>query len=193
MGDIESTDRGINAVRGAFFDPEDDPPEELMGSSRMILNAIPLGYESPKRLSRHLKIDEESIEGEIGALISNGYVRDPGDPRVGFLSRIKLGFMIDTFEFLTTRKFLHELVLTEKGYDNVEEETIQKIRLRLSINEGPFERIWGWIVCLIAEILRPIAWAGMLLLDLLRVALELVRDIPLIITWVMNLVLSCWR
>jgi hypothetical protein len=88
---------------------------------------------------------------------------------------------------------LHELVLTEKGYDNVEEETIQKIRLRLSINEGPFERIWGWIVCLIAEILRPIAWAGMLLLDLLRVALELVRDIPLIITWVMNLVLSCWR
>jgi hypothetical protein len=164
-------------------------PVGLMKFDRMILSGIALGHDTPLKLSQHINVDREDIKREIEVLTGGGYVKDPDDPIVGVLNFFRLGRLIDLIEWFTTRKLTHRLVLTNIGYDSIDEETMNNIDARLR-SEGIIERIVGWLLSWIVGILRPILNIILAALGLLSLVMTVIGELPSIIIWVVKLWLS---
>ncbi|MDY6965833.1 MAG: hypothetical protein SVM80_07675 [Halobacteriota archaeon] len=154
---------------------------------RAVLNAISLGYVSPKKLSKKLNIDKEAVKEKIDELIRNDYVKDPSDPIADLLNILRLSIIISFIEVLTTRKLIHTLVLTSKGYDNIDEETVAKISERIEHREEIVERVLGWVLGTVISIIRPVVNYVVAILSLLQLGISVVKELPSIIVWGLKL------
>ena len=166
------------------------PTKELSNFSRIILNGISLGYQTPRKLSKQLNMDEKAIKTEIDGLISKGYVKDSSDPVVEFFELLQLGKLVDFIEVFTTRKLTTGFVLTDKGYNELSNETLQQISARLELHENIPERVVGWAFGLGISVARPVLNYVMAIVGLLGLVFTVIREIPSILKWVLELWVS---
>jgi|GEM_PF-4431543 len=171
-------------LEGIRLKEESKTKKATIGESsfdRMIINAIALGFETPSSISKMLNINKFVAQEKIKKLIIAGHVKDPSDPIVDLLTVLRMDSLIRLLEILTTRKLTHTFILTDKGYDQVDVETFDKIMAKLEAKEHIIEKIVGWGLGTVVSIIKPIANYLVAVIGLLQLVVGVVREIPSIL------------
>lgn len=166
------------------------PSKELANFSRVVMEGISLGYQTPRKLSKQLNMDKDTIDSELNGLVNKGFVTDSSDPVVDFFEMLQLGKLVDFIEGFTTRKLTNGFVLTGAGYNELGEETIQTISARLEMHENIPERVVGGVLGLVISVVRPILNYILAVAGLLGLVFTVVKEIPSIFKWVLELWVS---
>lgn len=156
-------------------------PTGISSFDRLVLNSIALGFETPSSISKMLNTNKFVAREKIKKLIGAGYVKDPSDPIVDLLTILRLDALIKLLEIFTTRKLTHSYILTDKGFDALDCETMDKMMRKLETKEHFLERIVGWALGTVTSIVRPIANYLVAVLGLLQLVASTVREIPSIL------------
>ncbi|MDY6864618.1 MAG: hypothetical protein SVY15_01420 [Halobacteriota archaeon] len=156
-------------------------PTDVNSFDRLVLNAIALGFETPYSISKMLNINKFVAREKIKKLISAGHVKDPSDPIVDLMTVLRMDSLIRLLDIFTTRKLTHAYILTGKGYDQVDPETMDKIMARLEEKEHIVERVVGWVLGTVISFVKPIANYLVAIIGLLQLGVGVVREIPSIL------------
>ncbi|VUT24499.1 MAG: hypothetical protein MOIL_00544 [Candidatus Methanolliviera sp. GoM_oil] len=148
---------------------------------RMVINSIALGFETPSSISKMMNINKFVAQEKIKKLIVAGYVKDPSDPIVDLLTVLRMDSLIRLLEVFTTRKLTHAFILTDKGYDQVDAETFDKLMAKLEEQEHILERVVGWGLGTVVSIIKPIANYLVAVIGLIQLIVGVVREIPTIL------------
>ena len=166
------------------------PSKEIPNFSRVVLNGISLGYQTPRKLSRQLNMDKNIIQTELDSLVSKGFAIDSSDPVIDFFEMLQLGKLVDFIEVFTTRKLTNGFVLTDTGYNELGDETLLTISARLEMRENIPERVVGGVLGLVISVARPILNYILAVAGLLGLVFTVVKEIPTIFKWVLELWVS---
>ena len=180
----------MEAARRQQVQALERPSEKLPKYDRIILNGIALGYQTPRKLSRHLNMDINTIQAKIDELNTKSLVKNSSDPVIEFFEFLRLNIVVDILELLTTRKLTNGYILTDAGYNVLEGETLKRIAKRLELHENIVERLVGFGLGVAISFIKPLMNYLLAIIGLLRLGINVVRELPSIIMWVIGLWVS---